>query len=112
LKSAGISTYCSIEPILPDKRSNPIEVVDALKNYVDLFELGKWNPKKGTTSTVEQLLKTSYNENYFIKVMEDVDNHCKQNGINYCHAGHSRKFLEENGIQFIPSPTVTIRGEK
>ena len=48
LKQAGISTYCSVEPILPDKRSDPIAIANELKNYVDLFEFGKWNPKRNS----------------------------------------------------------------
>ena len=106
LKSAGVSTYCSVEPIMPDKRSDPIAIANALKNDVDLFEFGIWNPKPNSKAMVERGLGVKYNQSYFVSVMKGIDNHCRQNGINYCFAGHSKEFVESIGIKFIPCHTV------
>jgi len=106
LKGAGVSTYCSVEPIMPDKRVDPIAIANALKNDVDLFEFGIWNAKATSRLRVEQALGIQYNQSYFASVMQGIDNHCRQNGINYCFAGHSREFIERIGITFIPCPAV------
>jgi len=107
LKAAGVSTYCSVEPIMPDKRSDPIAIADALKNDVDLFEFGIWNAKRNSKAMVEQALGIQYNQSYFIPVMQSLDAYCKQNmPTKYCYAGHSREFVESIGINFKPCPTV------
>lgn len=86
LKQAGIYTYCSVEPILPG--SNPIDIIDTLKEYVDLFEFGKLNGNKGAVS----------NEQYYVNAFKQIESHCKANGINYRHASHSYIFLKQNGL--------------
>ncbi len=106
LRQAGISTYCSVEPILPDKRSDPIAIVDKLKDYVDLWEFGMWNPKDDSKRLVEKILGTVYNEYYYLNVFNNIKEYCDKNKINYCHAGHSEKFLKECGITFKPCPLV------
>jgi len=100
LKSAGISTYCSVEPIMSDIRCDPIAIVDSLKDCVDLFEFGKWNPKFRNTVPVK------YDEKWYMKTFTNLEAHCKKLGITYCHAGHSEKFLKANGFKFKPCPTV------
>ncbi len=106
LRQAGISTYCSVEPILPDKRSDPIAIMDRLKDYVDLWEFGMWNPKDNSLRLVEKILGTGYNEYYYVNVFNNIKEYCDKNKINYCHAGHSEKFLKECGITFKPCPLV------
>jgi len=103
LRRAGISTYCSIEPILPDERSNPFAIVDTLQDYVDLFEFGMWNPKRNSQLEVERVLGTQYDPNYFVDVFKRVNDY---KHITYCHASHSKDFLEQHGMKFIPYPTV------
>ncbi|MDD4876955.1 MAG: radical SAM protein [Dehalococcoidales bacterium] len=105
LKKAGINTYCSIEPIISDKRSNPIAIVRRLKDYVDLFEFGKLNPKG--KQELEYKTGISYNEGYYIKVFSDLIPFCEQEGISYCIASHSEKFLKSHGFRFIPYQLVT-----
>jgi DNA repair photolyase len=106
LKNAGISTYCSVEPIMPDKRSDPIAIIDKLKDYVDLFEFGKWNPKRNSKEEVENVIGTKYTDTYYVQVFKDIDKYCNQHGIKYCCAGHSKEFIDKLGIKFIPYPMV------
>jgi len=108
LKGAGISTYCSVEPIMPDKHvSHPIAIVDRLKDYVNLFEFGIWNPKRGDLKKqVEETVGFKYEGYDYLKVMTDINNHCDQHGVEYCHAGHSKEWLERNQLKFIPYPLV------
>jgi len=42
LNANGISTYVSIEPMLPIAESIPVDIVKALRNYTNLFEFGMW----------------------------------------------------------------------
>jgi DNA repair photolyase len=105
LKQAGINTYCSVEPILPDKRSDPIAIAELLKDYVDLFEFGKWNPKKHRAE-IENTLGTRYNREYYVEVFKDIAEYCADNDVTYCHAGHSKDYLMKRGMEFIPYPTV------
>lgn len=100
LKSAGISTYCSVEPIMSDGRSDPIEIVNQLKDYVDLFEFGKWNPKfaKG--------IPVRYDEQWYVDTFRKLNWYCNSLGVGYCHAGHSQAFLNNHNLKFIPYPTV------
>ena len=105
LKEAGISTYCSVEPIMPDPRSNPIEIVEKLRGYVDLFELGKWNGKprkfiKDNTGIV-------YNEDYYLGVFSELIPYLEKEGIRYCVAKHSQDYLREHGFRFIPALLVS-----
>ena len=106
LKEEGISTYCSVEPILPDKRSNPVDIVEVLNGYVDLFEFGMWNPKYNSQRLVEKTLGTIYKEDYYVDVFKSIKEYCDKNKTNYCHAGHSEDFLNKNQMNFIPYPTV------
>ncbi|MFC1902651.1 radical SAM protein [Chloroflexota bacterium] len=96
LNQAGISTYCSVEPILP--KSNPIDIVDELRDYVDLFEFGKWNPEGDTQAVVKQILGMNYSGDYYIDQFKQINDYCDKNKINYCHAGHSERFLKANGV--------------
>lgn len=106
LKQAGISTYCSVEPILPDKRSNPIDIVETLREYVDLFEFGMWNPKYNSQRMVEKILGTIYDQDYYVDVFKNIKEYCDKHSINYCHAGHSEDFLNKHRLKFIPYPLL------
>ena len=101
LKAEGISTYCSLEPIMSDKRSDPIAIVDRLKDCVDLFEFGKWNPKFKDSVPVQ------YDEGWYVNTFPKLNKHCDELGVNYCHAGHSKEFLINHGFKFIPYPLVS-----
>lgn len=101
LKDAKITTYCSVEPMMPDKRSDPIAIIDRLKDCVDLFEFGKWNPK------FKDSIAVKYDEGWYVDTFQKLNKHCDELGINYCHAGHSKEFLEENGFEFRPYPLVS-----
>lgn len=106
LKQGGINTYCSVEPILPDKRSDPIVITQELRDYVDLFEFGKWNPKYNSKKVVENCLGVVYDDDYYIEVFKNIKEYCDRNNINYCHAGHSEDFLSGHQMKFKPYPTV------
>jgi DNA repair photolyase len=106
LQTAGVSTYCSVEPIMPDQRSDPIAIVDRLKDSVDLFEFGKWNPNDNSKRLVENILGTVYNEKYYVDVFKNIKTYCAIHSINYCHAGHSEDFLTKYQLEFIPHPTI------
>lgn len=98
LKEAGIFTYCSVEPIMTDKRSDPIEIMEKLHDYVDLFEFGKLNPINNDNP--------DFNKEYYIDMFKKINEYCEKHKINYCHAGHSEDFLKGHGLKFIPSPMV------
>jgi DNA repair photolyase len=106
LKDAGVSTYCSVEPIMPDKRSDPLAVVARVKEYVDLIEFGKWSVKKDSQSNVENILGVKYNQDYYTDLFKQINEYCDTNNINYCHAKHSKSFLELHDIRFRPYLTV------
>lgn len=88
LHHAGIYTYCSVEPILPE--SNPIGVIDRLRNFVDLFEFGKLNPTDN--------YKAKPNRDYYINIFKKIETYCDKNKVPYRHAGHSVTFLKANGL--------------
>jgi DNA repair photolyase len=103
LKASGISTYCSVEPIMCCEESNPIQIIEALREYVDLFEFGKLTPypKMG--------IPVKYDVQWYARMFRDLIPYCKQERINYCFASHSKKFLESLGLQFTPYPLVSDR---
>lgn len=107
LKREGVSTYCSIEPIMPCNESNPFEIILALKPYVNLFEFGKWSPyiKKGIPETILR----NYSEQYYVGLFSKLLPFCKQQNIHYCIAVHSESFLTEHGFSFILHQLVTDR---
>ena len=92
---------------MPDQRSDPITIVDRLKDYVDLFEFGKWNgrPRK----IIEDKIGAKYSEDYYIKVFSELIPFCEQEGVPYCMASHSETFLKSHGFRFIPYQLVTDR---
>ncbi len=75
LKAEGISTYCSVEPIMSDRRSDPIAIVNRLKDCVNLFEFGKWNPKFMNTVPVK------YSEGWYVDVFNTLNQHCDTLGV-------------------------------
>ncbi len=96
LKDAKIRTYCSVEPIMPDPRSNPIRILEELGGFVDLFEFGKFNPNGNDDP--------DFNREIYIEKFKQIDQYCSDHPtINYCHAGHSRNFLLNNGLGYKPS---------
>ena len=107
LKDAKITTYCSVEPIMSDRRSDPIAIVDKLKDCVDLFEFGKWNPY--AKNEIEEKIGIIYNEDYYIKVFSGLIPLLEQEGIRYCIAKHSEEFLQSHGFRFIPAQLVMDR---
>lgn len=103
LKANGVSTYCSVEPIMPCKESDPIEIVKRLRNCVDLFEFGKWSPY------IMKGIPVTYNEDYYVGLFGRLIPYCEQEGIKYCTASHSETFLKSKGFKFIPYQLVSDR---
>jgi hypothetical protein len=103
LKNNGVSTLCSVEPIMPSKLSDPFEIVRSLRKYVDIFEFGKWSPyvKKGIPLT--------YDENYYLQLFSKLIPYCEQEGVKYCIALHTDAFLRAHGLRFIPHQSVSDR---
>jgi hypothetical protein len=101
LKKEGVSTICSVEPIMPCTESDPFEIVRAMRPYVDIFEFGKWSPyvKKG--------IPVEYDSNYYVGLFSKLIPYCEQEKVNYCIAVHSDKFLKDHGFSFIPHQMVT-----
>jgi hypothetical protein len=85
------------------EESNPIQIIEALREYVDLFEFGKLTPypKMG--------IPVKYDVQWYARMFRDLIPYCKQERINYCFASHSKKFLESLGLQFTPYPLVSDR---
>jgi|GEM_PF-1480666 len=107
LRAAGVSTYCSVEPIMPDKRSDPMAIVDALKDSVDLFEFGKWNHYSG--ESIREKTGIVYDEDYYIKVFTKLIPYLEKEGIRYCVAMHSEEFLRSHGFRFIAAQLAMDR---
>lgn len=103
LKKNGVNTYCSVEPIMSCKESNPIAIVEELKDHVDLFEFGKWNPKPGLRVPVK------YDEGYYVGLFKELFKYCEDENITHCVASHSEEFLKRNKIKYIPPLLVTDR---
>lgn len=104
LKTNGIQTYLSCEPIFPVKEADPIAIVKTLRDFVDLFEFGMWNPyrKQG----IPQYYFQNYSDDYYVRVFKEIIAFCEKEGINYCLASHSRDFVEEHGLPFKPYPLL------
>lgn len=107
LKEYGISTYCSVEPIMSDVRSDPLAIINKLRNYVDLFEFGKWNPY--AKKEIEEQAGVVYSDDYYLKVFSELIPYCEKEGIKYCIAKHSEDFLKSHGFRFIPAQLVSDR---
>jgi hypothetical protein len=103
LKTSRISTYCSIEPLIPDPQHNPIDLVNTLKDFVDLFEFGILNSKERTQVPLR------YDLDYYKNLFPKLITYCKQNNVKYCIASHSVPYLESWGIDFIHPLLVTDR---
>lgn len=103
LKANGISTYCSVEPILPCEASDPIAIVKELTGTVDLFEFGMWTPRDK-----KHLPQLRYDEPYLIRKMRKATGYCKSSNIKYCTAGHSRDRLKAHRVKHTPCPTVIL----
>lgn len=108
LKSAGISTYLSLGPIMSCPESDPYEIVDTLKPYVDLFELEMWNPK---TKECKEMVKNAsgvvYNEQYYIDLFPELISYCETSGVTYCVASHSKTFVDSLRVNYVPPLLVS-----
>lgn len=105
LKEEGVSTYCCIEPIMPDKKSDPIRIVKRLKDYVDLFGFGKWNPY--SKKLVKERLGIDYNDEFYLNIFNELIPYCEQEKIKYSIVKHSQQFLRSYGIRFLPTQLVS-----
>jgi DNA repair photolyase len=114
LKQAGIQTYLSCEPIMPAKECNPLEIARALKDYVDLFDFGKYTRHHIHDETPYNYYRDYYNNQFYIDAFSTVIKYCNENQINYCISAHSKKFFKDNGLVFKPYPLlkpITPRAE-
>jgi DNA repair photolyase len=104
LKENSISTYLSCEPIFPVKEVDPIEIVEQLRDIVDLFEFGMWSRYR--YKHLRDYYYRDYSDQYYAEVFYGIIRYCDKNKINYCIASHSREFIEEIGLQFKPHPMI------
>jgi DNA repair photolyase len=104
LKKNNVSTYLSCEPIFPVKEANPIDIVEKLKDIVDLFEFGLWNRYR--YKHLDEYYYRNYSIEYYAELFYGIIRYCDKNKINYCIASHSREFIEEIGLQFKPHPMI------
>lgn len=104
LKRKGVSTYCSIEPIMPCPESDPFEIIRETKDYVDMYDIGKWSPYP--MPEVPKYLYKAYSDKYYVDLFEKLLVFLKQEKIHYCIALHSEPFLKEHGFSFVPHQLV------
>jgi hypothetical protein len=104
LKREGVSTYCSVEPIFPVPEADPIAIIEELRDFVDLFEFGKW------TQHIKDVIPARYKENYsvsyYVDLFSRITDYCDDNDIPYCTSLHSKDLLEDTDLPFKPYPTV------
>jgi DNA repair photolyase len=98
LKEAGVSTYLSIEPIMPVAEANPIEIIQQTKDFVDLYEFGKWS--KYRYRHLPPHYWENYSDKYYLDLFIATMKYCDDNKINYCIATHSKKFFDKYGLLF------------
>jgi DNA repair photolyase len=104
LKSNGISTYLSCEPMMPIVESDPIEIIKELSELVDLFEFGKWN--KYRYNHIPNYYWNNHSDKYYVDVLSKTINYCEENKIDYCIASHSKDFCTKYGLAFKPHKTI------
>ncbi len=103
LKKEGISTYLSVEPIMPCEESDPIQIIERLKPYVDLFEFGKWNPKTYVDKgLVKEATGIVHDKDFYVDMFPKLISYCEKNDVTYCIASHSADFLRSLGASYIP----------
>jgi DNA repair photolyase len=106
LKSNGISTYLSGEPIMPIEVSNPLEIVCKLEEYVYLFDFGLYTDKYPFDYTPSKYKKYYQNDAYHVEILSKVIDYCKQNNITYSNSSHSKAFFMRNKLPFQPYPLL------
>jgi DNA repair photolyase len=104
LKNNGISTYLSCEPIFPVKEVDPVQIIMELKDIVDLFEFGMWS--KYRARGISECYYKDYTDAYYASVFGRIIDYCKQYGINYGLAEHSKDFIERNGLPYRTYPPL------
>ncbi|MCP4607529.1 MAG: radical SAM protein [Planctomycetes bacterium] len=110
LKGEGITTHCSVEPIMPCAESDPIQIIERLGQYVDLFEFGMWNPKlNANKELMREAAGIEFDKDFYADMFPKLISYCEKNEVHYCMASHSEKFLRGLGLKFIPTQLVTNR---
>jgi len=112
LKAAGVSTYLSLAPIVRPDVTEPIAVIEELRDYVDLFELEMWNQDTPTRRESEQMIKDAtgikYERGWYIRTLLDLIEYCEANRVPYCVANHSEPLVRSK-IDYVPTLLVDQR---
>ena len=106
LKQAGISTYLSCEPIMPVKECNPVEIAKTLKDYVDLFDFGKYTRHQINHYVPYLYYKDYKNSQFYVDAFSSAIKYCTDNNINYCISSHSKPFFKQQKLSFRPYPLL------
>jgi len=104
LNANGISTYVSIEPMLPIAESIPVNIVKALRNHTNLFEFGMWT--RYDTDVCDSKYAESFRDYVYRMRFEQVIAYCDKEHIDYGIAEHSRKFFEKYNLPFKTYPLL------
>jgi DNA repair photolyase len=107
LKKNGIPTYLSCEPLMPVKEADPIDIVQKLRDIVDLFEFGIWS--KYRYKQIPEHYWENYADTYYVEVLGNLIRYCEDKKINYCLASHSEQFCKKYGLPFKPHTTIRQR---
>lgn len=106
LKSNGISTYLSCEPIMPVAESDPLPLLQKLRDVVDLFEFGMYISRGEFDYVSEQYLKHYKDDKFYYDVFSRVIQYCNDNKINYCISSHSKSFFKKYKLPFRAYPLL------
>jgi len=87
-----VMTYLSIEPILPG--SNPVEVVEATSDFVDLYDFGALN-QRSVPAPFKHLFRVD--EEWQAEMLRQLVEYCLGRGIRYSIAVHSKQLCEKYG---------------
>ncbi len=106
LKKANINTYLSGEPIFPMNECNSTEIVKLLRDYVDLFEFGKYSRHPQFDYVPYRYYKDNWTPQIYKDIFSNAVNYCLENGINYCISNHSNSFFVKYHLPFKPYPLL------
>lgn len=104
LNANGISTYVSIEPMLPIAESNPLDIVKALRSYTNLFEFGMWT--RYDTDVCDRKYSQYFRDDLYRMRFRQVICYCEKEHIDYGIAEHSRRFFENYNLPYKTYPPL------
>lgn len=89
---------------MPCPESDPFEIINETRNYVDMYEIGK---SPYPMREVSKHLYKAYSDKYYVDLFKKLLPFLEQEKIPYCIALHSEPFPKEHEFNFIPHQLVT-----